>query len=190
MKLGKNDKSMDVEIMSTGLARPRYRARRRRPAARPCRRNLRAGILRQDHAVAAHHRRSPEARRHLRLRRRRARARSGLRPQARRQCRRSSDLAAGRRRAGAGNRRHAGALRRGRRAGGGLGRGSGAALRTRRRNGRRAARRAGAADEPGAAQAHRLDFEIAHHGDFHQPDPHEDRRDVRLAGDDARAATR
>ena len=36
----------------------------------------------------------------------------------------------------------------------------------------------------GAAQAHRLDLEIAHHGGFHQPDPHEDRRDVWLAGDD------
>ena len=29
-----------------------------------------------------------------------------------------------------------------------------------------------------------------HHGDLHQPDPHEDRRDVRLAGDDHRAAMR
>ena len=40
---------------------------------------------------------------------------------------------------------------------------------------------AGAADEPGAAQAHRLDLALQHHGDLHQPDPHEDRRDVRLA---------
>ena len=38
---------------------------------------------------------------------------------------------------------------------------------------------AGAADEPGAAQAHRLDLQVALHGDLHQPDPHEDRRDVR-----------
>ena len=45
---------------------------------------------------------------------------------------------------------------------------------------------AGAADEPGAAQAHRLDLQVAHHGDLHQPDPHEDRRDVRLAGDHLR----
>ena len=44
------------------------------------------------------------------------------------------------------------------------------------------ARPAGAADEPGAAQAHRLDQQIQHHGDLHQPDPDEDRRDVRLAG--------
>ena len=41
---------------------------------------------------------------------------------------------------------------------------------------------AGAADVAGLAQAHRLDLEIQHHGDLHQPDPHEDRRDVRLAG--------
>ena len=66
----------------------------------------------------------------------------------------------------------------------------GAALRARRRDGRRAARLAGAADEPGAAQAHRLDLQVAHHGDFHQPDPHEDRRDVRLAGDDVGRAMR
>ena len=173
-----------------GLARPRYRARRRRPAARPGGGDLRAGILRQNDAGAAHHRRSPEARRHLRLRRRRARARSGLCAQARRQCRRPLDLAAGRRRAGAGNRRHAGALRRHRRAGGRFGGGARAALRARRRDGRRAAGLAGAPDEPGAAQADRLDFEIAHHGDVHQPDPHEDRRDVRLAGDDLAAAMR
>ena len=43
---------------------------------------------------------------------------------------------------------------------------------------------AGAADEPGAAQAHRLDLQVEHHGDLHQPDPHEDRRDVRQPGDD------
>ena len=172
------------------LARARHRARRRRPAARPGRGNLRAGILRQDHAGAAHHRRGAEARRHLRLRRRRTRARSGLCPQARGQCRRPPDLAAGRRRAGAGNRRHAGALRRGRRAGGRFGRGAGAARRARRRDGRRAAGSPGPPDEPGAAQADRLDLQVAHHGDLHQPDPHEDRRDVRLAGDDHAAAMR
>jgi recombination protein RecA len=38
---------------------------------------------------------------------------------------------------------------------------------------------AGAADEPGAAQAHRVDLAVELHGDLHQPDPHEDRRDVR-----------
>jgi recombination protein RecA len=57
MKLGKNDKSMDVETISDRLARARHRARRRRPAARPGGRDLRAGILGQDHAGAAHRRR-------------------------------------------------------------------------------------------------------------------------------------
>ena len=190
MKLGKNDKSMDVETISTGSLGPRHRARRRRSAARPGGGDLRAGILGQNDAGAAHRRRGAEARRHLRLRRRRARARSRLCAQARGQCRRPADLAAGRRRAGAGNHRYAGALRRGRRAGGRFGRGPDAAGRARRRDGRRAAGLAGAADEPGAAQAHRLDLQIAHHGHLHQPDPHEDRRDVRHAGDHHAAATR
>ena len=82
------------------------------------------------------HCRSAEEGRHLRLHRRRTRARPDLCPQARRQRRRPADLAAGHRRAGAGNRRHAGALRRGRRAGGRFGRGAGAARRNRRRDGR------------------------------------------------------
>ena len=64
-----------------------------------------------------------------------------------------------------------------------FGRRAGAARRARRRDGRRAARQPGAADEPGAAQAHRLDQPLQHHGDLHQPDPHEDRRDVRQPGD-------
>ena len=136
------------------------------------------------------HRRGAEEGRHLRLHRRRARARPDLCPQARRQCRRPPDLAARHRRAGAGDRRHAGALRRDRRAGDRFGRGAGAARRARRRDGRRAARPAGAADEPGAAQAHRLDQPLQHHGDLHQPDPHEDRRDVRLARRPPPAATR
>ena len=66
-----------------------------------------------------------------------------------------------RRRAGAGDRRHAGALRRRRRAGHRFGRRAGAARRARRRDGRQPARPAGAADEPGAAQAHRLDQPLA-----------------------------
>ncbi len=77
--------------------------------------------------------------------------------------------------------RHAGALRRRRRAGDRFGRGAGAARRARRRDGRQPARPAGAADEPGAAQAHRLDQPLQHDGDLHQPDPHEDRRDVSAA---------
>ena len=51
--------------------------------------------------------------------------------------------------------------------------------RTRRRDGRQPARPAGPPDEPGPAQAHRHDQEDQHHGHLHQPDPHEDRRDVR-----------
>ncbi len=108
-----------------------------------------------------YHRRSPEEGRHLRLYRRRARARPDLCAQARRQRRRSSDLAARRRRAGARNRRHAGSLRRGRCAGDRFGGRAGAARRARRRDGRRAARPAGAVDEPGAAQAHRLDQHVS-----------------------------
>ena len=147
---------------SDRLARPRHRARRRRPAARPHRRDLRAGKLGQDDAGAAHRRRGPEEGRHLRLRRCRACARSGLCPQARRRSRRPADLAARHRRAGAGDLRHAGALRRDRRAGGRFGRGADAARRNRRRDGRFAARPAGAPDEPGAAQAHRLDLALQH----------------------------
>ena len=103
--------------------------------------------------------------------------------EARRQYRRSADLPARYRRAGAGNRRHAGALRRRRGAGGRFGRGPRAPRRTRRRDGRQQSRHAGAADEPGAAQTHRLDQPLQHHGDLHQPDPHEDRRDVWQPGD-------
>ena len=40
---------------------------------------------------------------------------------------------------------------------------------------------AGPSDEPGAAQAHRLDQPLELHGHLHQPDAHEDRRDVRHA---------
>ena len=71
-----------------------------------------------------------------------------------------------------------------------FGGGADAARRDRGRDGRLAARPAGAADEPGAAQAHRLDLALQHDGDLHQPDPHEDRRHVRLARDHHRAATR
>ena len=96
---------------------------------------------------------------------------------------RPADLPARHRRAGARDHRHAGALRRDRRAGHRFGRGADAARRDRGRDGRIAARPAGAADEPGAAQAHRVDLALQHHGDLHQPDPDEDRRHVRLARD-------
>ena len=118
------------------LARPRHCARRRRPAARPHRRDLRSGKLRQDDARPAYGRRGPEEGRHLRLRRCRACARPRLCPQARRRPGEPADLAAGHRRAGAGNLRHAGALRRHRRAGGRFGGGTDAARGNRGRDGR------------------------------------------------------
>ena len=138
-----------------GLARARSGAGHRRAAARTDRRDLRPGKLRQDHAGAACDRRGAEARRHLRLHRCRARARPDLCPQARRGRRQSADQPAGRRRAGAGDRRHAGALRRDRRAGGRQRRRPGAARRAGRRDGRQPHGPARAADEPGAAQDHR-----------------------------------
>ena len=84
-----------------------------------------------------------------------------LRPQARRQPRRPAGLAAGHRRAGAGDHRHPGPLGRRRRHRDRLGGGADAAGRDRRRDGRQPARPAGPADEPGAAQAHRLDLQVA-----------------------------
>ena len=113
-----------------------------------------------------------------------------LRPQARRQSRRPADLPARHRRAGARDHRHAGALGRDRRAGHRFGGGADAARRDRGRDGRHPARPAGAPDEPGAAQAHRLDLALQHHGHLHQPDPHEDRRDVRHRPRPRPAATR
>ena len=190
MRLGKNQKAVEIETIPTGSLGLDIALGRRRPAARPRRRDLRPGILGQDDADAARHRRGAEEGRRLRLRRRRACARSRLRPQARRQSRRSADLPARHRRAGARNHRYAGALRRHRRAGDRFGGGADAARRNRGRDGRLPARPAGAPDEPGAAQAHRLDLALQHHGHLHQPDPHEDRRHVRLARRPRPAATR
>ena len=53
MRLGKNDRSMDVETISIGLARARLRPRNRRISPRPRRRDLRTGVERQDHSHAA-----------------------------------------------------------------------------------------------------------------------------------------
>ncbi len=137
------------------LAGPGHRAGRRRPAAWPGGRNLRPGIVGQDHAltlqVIAEMQKLGGT---CRLHRCRARARSAVRPEARRQRRRPADLAARHRRAGAGNRRHAGALRRGGPDRGRLGGRADPQGRNRRRDGRPAARPAGPPDEPGAAQAH------------------------------------
>ena len=126
MKLGKNDRSMDIETISSGSlgldialgvgGLPKGRVVEIYGPESSGKTTLAL------HTVAE----GAEEGRHLRLHRRRTRARPGLCPQARRQHRRTPDLAAGHRRAGAGNLRHAGALRRGRRAGGRFGGGAGA----------------------------------------------------------------
>ena len=95
----------------------------------------------------------------------------------------SADLPARRRRAGARDRRHAGALRCRRRAGGGFGCSPHPQGRARGRDGRHAARHAGPPHEQGAQEAHRLHLQVEVHGDLHQPDPHEDRHHVRQPRD-------
>ena len=166
-----------------GVHLPRHRAGRRRPPARTHHRDLRPGVVGQDHAGAPRGGRGPEEGGHRRLRRRRARARRGLRPQAGRPHRRSAHLPARHRRAGARDHRDAGPLRRHRRAGHRLGGGARSPRRARGRDGRRPHGPAGAPHEPGAAQAHRHHLQVVHHRHLHQPDPHEDRRDVRQPGD-------
>ena len=78
MKLGQRE-ALEIEVDLDRLAGPRHRARHRRPAQGPHRRDLRPGKLGQDDAGPARRRRGPEEGRRLRLRRRRACARSGLR---------------------------------------------------------------------------------------------------------------
>ena len=95
--------------------------------------------------------------------RRRARARRGLRAEARRRHRQPARLAARHRRGGARDRRPPGALGRGRRRRDRLGGGARAARRDRGRDGRLARRPAGAAHVAGAAQAHRLDLQEQDH---------------------------
>ena len=184
MRLGKDeplDPRRPGHLHRLHLAR--HRARRRRRAPGPHRRDLRPGVLRQDDALPPRRRRGPEEGRRLRLHRRRARHGRGLRPQARRAHRRPAPLPARHRRAGAGDRRDAGPLRRDRRAGHRLGRRPRPQGRARGRDGRRAHGRAGPADEPGAPQAHRHHLQEPDLRHLHQPDPHEDRRDVRQPRD-------
>ena len=102
------------------------------------------------HAIAE----AQRARRRGRVHRRRARARRAVREGARRRHRSAARQPARHRRAGARHRRDAGAQRRGRPGRGRLGRGARAQGRDRGRDGRPAHGPAGAADEPGAAQAH------------------------------------
>ncbi len=110
--------------------------------------------------------------------------------EARRQPAGAVDLAARHRRAGARDRRRAGALGRGRPDRHRLGGRAHPQGRARGRHGRQPARPAGAPDEPGAAQAHRVDPEDQHDSHLHQPDPHEDRRHVRHRPRPRPAATR
>ena len=156
------------------VARPR--ARHRRHAARPHRRGLRPGVLGQDDARLPRDRRGPEARRRVRVHRRRARDGPAVRPADRREHRRAARLPARLRRAGARDRRHARALRRGRRRGDRLGRGADAARRARGPDGRPDRRPAGADDVPGDAQARR------------QPEPHADAVPVRRTRSARRSA--
>ncbi len=184
MRLGASDQSMDVEAISTGSlgldialgigGLPRGRVIEIYGPESSGKTTLSLQVVAEAQKIG----------RHLRLRRRRARARSGLRQKARRQGRGPADLAARQRRAGAGDCRHAGALRCRRRAGRRQRRRADAQGRARRRDGRHATRHAGAPDEQGAAQAHRLHLQVGDHGDLHQSDPHEDRRHVRQPGDD------
>ena len=121
MRMGARSQDEQIEVIPSGSLGAGHRAGHRRPAARPHHRGLRAGKLGQDDAGPARDRRSTEARRHLRLHRRGTCAGPDLRPQAWRGRGQSADQPAGRRRAGAGNLRHAGPLRRHRRAGGRFG---------------------------------------------------------------------
>ena len=190
MRLGANDKSYDIEAISTGsLGLDIALGIGGLPKGRVVE-IYGPEFVGQDDVDAASHRRSPEEGRHLRVHRRRTRARSGLCPQARREGRRPADLAARYRRAGARNRRYVGSLRRRRCAGYRQRRGVDAESRTRRRHGRFASRPAGPFDEPSAAQADGFDLEVGHDGHFHQPNPHENRRDVRQSRRPRRAAMR
>ena len=86
----------------------------RRDPARAGHRDLRAGVLRQDHPLPPRHRRGAEDRRDHRIRGRRARAGHGVRQEARGGREQPAPLAAGIRRAGAGDRGDPGAQRRAR----------------------------------------------------------------------------
>ena len=145
------------------LDQHRLRARHRRPAARPRGRDLRTGVVRQDHAGAAGDCRSAEGGRHGRVRGRGACARRAVRAEARRRSGQPAGVAARQRRAGARDRRGADPLQQRRRRRRGLGGRAGAEGRNRRRDGRRADGPAGAPDVAGAAQADRRRLQVEHH---------------------------
>ena len=164
--------------------RPRHRARHRRLPARAHHGDLRPGVERQDDAHPPRDRAGAEARRRRGVHRRGARARPDVRAQARREDGRAARLAAGLRRAGARDRRHARPLGRGRLVIVRLGRGARAEGGDRGGHGGQPRRDAGAAHVAGAPQAHGDGRALQLPARLHQPDPHEDRRHVRLSGDD------
>jgi hypothetical protein len=87
MKLGANEQVKSRSRRFHRLARPRYRAWHWRPAEGPRHRDLRAGISGKTTLALQTIAEAQKKRRHLRLRRCRACARSGLCPQAGRGCR-------------------------------------------------------------------------------------------------------
>ena len=151
----------------------------------PHRRGLRARVLGQDDADLPRHRRGAEARRRLRVHRRRARDGPALRAAHRRRHRRAAGLAARLRRAGSRDRRHARALWRRRPDRRGLGRRAHAQVGARGSDGRPDRRPPGADDVPGDAQARRQPQPDADDHPLHEPDPREGGGDVRLTGDPA-----
>ena len=179
MRLGDNTTALPVEAVSTGSLGLDIALGIGGLPARARGRDLRPGVLGQDHAGAVRGRAGAEARRRGRLHRRRTRARPAVCQEARREHRRPAGVAAGFRRAGARDRRHAGALRRRGSGGHRLGGGAHAQGRDRGRDGRLAHGPAGAPHVAGAAQADRQHQALQYPGRVHQPDPHEDRRDVR-----------
>ena len=173
-----------------GVALARPRARHRRAAARPHRRDLRPRVLGQDDARLPRDRRGAAPRRHLRLHRRRARDGPDLREADRRQHRRPARLAARHRRAGARDHRAPDPLRRARRRRDRLGRRADAEGRDRGRDGRLPRRPPGAADVAGAPQARRHAQPHRHDLHLHEPAAREDRRHVRQSRRRRRAAAR
>ncbi len=160
------------------LADAGHRAGHRRPAQGPRGRDLRSGILRQDHADPAGHRRVPEdaAAPAAFIDAEHAldpiyAAKLGVnvddlllsQPDTGEQALEIADMLV--------------RSERGRHGGDRLGRRADPEGRNRGRDGRPAARPAGAPDEPGPAQAHRQHQALQLHGDLHQPAAHEDRRD-------------
>ncbi len=185
MRMGDPGARVNCDAIPTGALSLDIALGHRRRAPRAHRRDLRPGVLGQDDARLPHHRRDAEARRRVRVRRRRARDGPALCPADRGRHRRAARLPARLRRAGARDRRHAHPLGRGRPRRRRLRGGAHAARRARGADGRPDRRRTGADDVPGDAQARRQPQPRADALRVHQPDPREGRRHVRLARDPA-----